>query len=151
MGFAAGGASFSRDIVRAKDGVVFSQIGEKIVLHDGGNDAVDSLGDGLGRVGIELWGRLGNRKVLVLPALLGGDQMELGFDGFAGGLGQIDAHAVGVDAAGVWPDQRRNDMNMRVVGVVMPVHQVGLIVHFKAPHIAVGDGRQLLVGEHFFG
>jgi hypothetical protein len=87
----------------------------------------------------------------VLPALLGRDQLELGFDGFAGGLGQIDTHAVRVDAAAVGPDQRGNDMNMRVVGVVMPVDQVGLIVHFQALHIAVGDGGQLLVGEHFPG
>lgn len=151
MGFAAGGAGFGRDVVRAKDGVVFGQIGEVIVLHDGGNDAVDGLGDGLGRVGIELLGRLGNGKMLVLPTLPGRYQLELGFDGFAGGLGQIDTHAVGVDAAAVEPDQRGDDMNMRVIGVVMTVDQVGLIVHFQTLHIAVDDGRQFLVGEHFFG
>jgi len=150
MGFAAGGAGFSRNVVPAEDGVVFGQIGEMIVLHDGGGDAVDGLGDGLGRGGIEPSGRLRNREIRVLPAA-GWDQMELSFDGFTGRLGQVDAHAVGVDTAAVGPDQRRDDMNMRVVGVAMAVHQVGLIFHFKTLHIAICNARQLLVGEHFFG
>ena len=98
MGFAAGGAGFGRDIVRAKDGVVFGQIGEMIVFYDGGGDAVDALGDRLGRGGIELWGRFGNRENPVLPAA-GWDQMELLLDGFAGRLGQFGAHAMGVDVA----------------------------------------------------
>jgi len=150
VGFAAGGAGFGRDIVRAKDGVVFGQIGEMIVFHDGGGDAVDSLGDGLGRGRIEPVGRLRNGENPVLPAA-GWDQMELLLDGFAGGLGEIYTHAVGVDAAAVGPDQRGNDVNMRVVGVVMAVDQIGLIVHLEAMHIVVGDGHQLLVGERFPG
>jgi len=150
MGFAAGGAGFGGDVVRAKDGVVFGEIGELIMLHDGGSDAVDSFGDGLGRGGIEPSGRLRNGKIRVLPAA-GRDQMKLRFDGFTGRLGQVGADAVGVDTAAVGPDQRRDDMNMRVVGVVMTVHQVGLIFHFKTLHIAIGNARQLLVGEHFFG
>jgi hypothetical protein len=40
---------------------------------------------------------------------------------------------------------------MRVVGVVMPVDQLGLIAHLQTLHIAVGDGRQFLVGERFLG
>jgi len=46
MGFAAGAAGFSGDIISAEDGVVFVKIGEMIVFVDASDNPVHRFGNG---------------------------------------------------------------------------------------------------------
>lgn len=41
-------------------------------------------------------------------------------------------------------------MDMEVVTVVVPIDEIGVVFHLKPLHVAVGDFRELFVGQ-FFG
>src|SRR6185312_935714 len=130
VGFAAWTARFGDDIVPAEDGIVFKKVREIVVVGNTADDAVHGFGDGDIAIGSELADLVGRWNVgsCLAPGRL---QLEFLFYRFSGGFGESDSHAMGIDAGTVRPDERGNDMDMRMIGVLVTVYQVRLFFHFK--------------------
>lgn len=104
LGLAPGAAGFGGDVVAAKNGVVFLQVEEMVMLVDAGNDALHGFGNRDGRAGNNLWHMVGNRALRGRLAS-GRDKVEFLLDGFTRGFGKPVGHAVGIDPGAVITDE----------------------------------------------
>ena len=145
-GLAARTAGLGGHVVCAEDGVVFIEVGEVVVAADAAGDVVDGFREGLGGAGNDL-----------LDLVRGGDigtaspsgwgQIKLLFDGFSGWFRKAIGQKMGLNPTSIGPDQGGDDMDVGVPGVLVPVHEIGVVAHFQTFHIAVGDGGKLVIGE----